>query len=74
MLKDFIISKELSNYKENILASLSIIANYYDPEKLKKNLFEGFCIPKSRGSLIKYKKTSKNFLFLMKVTILILCH
>ena len=59
IIKSFIISKELSNYKENILASLSIITNYYDPEKLKKNLFKGFRIPKSRGSLIKYKKGSK---------------
>ncbi len=62
--KSFIISKELSNYKENILASLSIIANYFDVEKLKKNLFDGFCIPKSRGSLIKYKKGSKKLIIL----------
>ena len=60
IIKNFQISKELSNYKENILASLSIIANYFDVKKLKKNLFQGFCIPKSRGSLIKYKKGSKN--------------
>ena len=64
IIKNFIISKELSNYKENILASLSIIANYYDPEILKKNLFKGFCIPKSRGSLIKYKKGSKKLIVL----------
>ncbi len=64
IVKSFIISKELSNYKENILASLSIISNYFDVEKLKKNLFQGFCIPKSRGSLIKYKKGSKKLFIL----------
>ena len=62
IVKSFIISKELSNYKENILACLSIIANYFDVEKLSKDLFRGFCIPKSRGSLIKYKKGSKQLI------------
>ena len=38
---------------------MSVIANYFDVEKLKKNLFQGFCIPKSRGSLIKYRKGTK---------------
>ena len=40
IVKSFEISKELLNHKENILASLSIITNYYDPEKLKKNLLD----------------------------------
>ena len=62
--KTFKISKELSNYKENILASLSIICNYFDVKELKKNLFQGFCIPKSRGSLIKYKKGLKKLTIL----------
>ena len=52
------ISKELSNYKENVLATLSVVANYFDVEKLKK-LVSRFCIPKSRGSLIKYRKGTK---------------
>ena len=64
IVKSFIISKELSYYKENILASLSIIANYFDVEKLKKNLFQGFRIPESRGSLIEYKKGSKKLTIL----------
>ena len=59
IIKKFIISKELSNYKENILASLSIISNSFNFEKLKKNLFVGFRIPKSRGSFIDYTKGSK---------------
>ncbi len=59
IIKNFMISKELSNYKENVLATLSVVANYFDVEKLKKNLFQGFCIPKSRGSLIKYRKGTK---------------
>ena len=64
IIKSFIISKELSNYKENILATLSIIANYFDIETLSKNLFRGFCIPKSRGSLVKYKKGKKKLTIL----------
>ena len=58
-IKAFLISKDLFDYKENILASLSIITNYFDPKALKKNLFSHFKIPKSRGSLIKYNKGLK---------------
>ena len=57
--KSFIVSKSLYNYKENILAVLSIILNYFDTNELNKNLFLGFTIPKSRGSIINYKKGSK---------------
>ena len=57
--KSFIVSKSLYNYKENILAVLSIISNYFDTNELNKNLFLGFTIPKSRGSIINYKKGSK---------------
>ena len=64
IIKNFIISKELSNYKENILASLSIISSYFNIKKLKKNLFTGFSIPKSRGSLFSYKNGSKNLVIL----------
>ena len=59
VIKFFIIPSELSNYKENILACLSIIVNYFDVEKLKRNLFLDFIIPKSRGSFINHKKNSK---------------
>ncbi len=58
-IKSFFISKKLLNYKENILASLSIIINYFDIEKLDKNLFLDFNIPEGRGSVINYKKRSK---------------
>ena len=64
VIKKFIISKELSNYKENILASLSVISNFFNFEKLKKNLFVGFCVPRSRGSLINYTKGSKKLIIL----------
>tara|TARA_B100000029_G_scaffold494711_1_gene558816 strand:- start:998 stop:3820 length:2823 start_codon:yes stop_codon:yes gene_type:complete len=58
-IKSFLISKDLLNYKENILACLSIIINYFNIEKLSKNLFLDFNIPKSRGSIINYKKGLK---------------
>ena len=57
--KSFLLSKNLSHYKENILASLSILNNYIDIKKISKKLFLGFNIPKSRGSIINYKKGSK---------------
>ena len=47
--------KELANYKQNILATISIIINYFKIEKLNKNLFLNFNIPKSRGSKINYR-------------------
>ena len=59
ILKTFLIPNNLSSYKDNILASLSIIVNYFDIAKLKKDLFLGFNIPKSRGSIFNYKKGSK---------------
>ena len=63
-IKSFLVPSELSNYKENILACLSIIVNYFDVEKLNKNLFLGFCIPKSRGSSISYKKNSRKLIII----------
>ena len=59
VVKTFLIPNELSSYKENILASLSIIVNYFDFEKLKKDLFLGFRIPQSRGSLMRFSKGGK---------------
>ena len=59
LIKNFLISKDLINYKENILASLSIIINYFDIEKLNKKLFLNFHSPKSRGSIINHKKGLK---------------
>ena len=58
-VKSFLISKDLLNYKENILATLSIITNYFEANKLNKNLFLNFNIPQSRGSVIKYSKKLK---------------
>ena len=58
-IKSFLIPKELANYKQNILATISIIINYFNIEKLNKNLFLNFNIPKSRGSKINYRKGSK---------------
>ena len=45
-IKKFLIPKQLSDYKENILACLSVVANYFELDKLKENLFLGFRIPK----------------------------
>ena len=63
-MKSFIIPKELSSYKENILSSLSIIINFFEIKKLKKNLFLGFCVPNSRGSLINFRTKSKKLVII----------
>ena len=57
--KKFLISKQLINYKENILASICIIANYFDINKLNSKLFEDFKIPISRGTIKEYSKKYK---------------
>ena len=57
--KSFLISKNLSGYIENILASISIIMNYFDVQKLSRNLFLGFDIPSGRGSIIQLKIRQK---------------
>ncbi len=64
ILKTFIIPEELSSYKENILSSLSIIINFFEIKKLKKNLFLGFCVPNSRGSLINFRTKSKKLVII----------
>ena len=57
--KSFLIPNDLSNYTENIIATISILINYFDIEKINKNIFLGFNIPKGRGSIINIYKGSK---------------
>ncbi len=64
IIKTFLIPNELSSYKENILASLSIIINFFETKKLSKDLFLGFCVPKSRGSIINYKRKSRKIVII----------
>ena len=49
----------MSNYIYNILATLTIISNYFDVKKLNHHLFFDYKIPQSRGSIINRKKGSK---------------
>ena len=42
IIKTFIIPNQLSSYKENILASLSIIINFFETKKIKKKLIFRF--------------------------------
>ena len=58
-IKSLLIPRELLNDKENILASLGIIINYFSIDRLNKNLFTNFNIPKSRGSIKKYNNGTK---------------
>ena len=59
IIKSFSVSKYLSSYIDNILASISILSVYFDIKKLNHDLFSGFYIPKSRGTLINFKKATK---------------
>ena len=58
-IKSFLIPKQLQSYKQNILACLVIISNFFQVENLNKNLFYKFKIPEGRGSVINYKKKQK---------------
>ncbi len=57
--KPFIINKNLKSYIENILASVSIISQYFDLNKIDKKIFLNFKIPNSRGNLTKVKLKNK---------------
>ena len=43
-----------------MLASIAIISNYYDFEKIEKNIFYDFKIPRSRGDFSKIKIKNKS--------------
>ncbi len=57
--KKFIISKELVNFKHNIVGAVGIIANFFEIEKMRKDLFLDFKIPQGRGSEFHYKNKKK---------------
>ncbi len=58
-IKFFAIPEHLINYKENILSTLSIISSYFNIDELPTSLFLNFEIPKSRGSIVNYKRGKK---------------
>ena len=60
----FVINKNLEIYKDNLLASLAVISNFFDLESLNKNFFNNFNLPEGRGdlSIVKIKKKKFNLI------------
>ena len=56
----FIINKHLKSYIENILASVAVISEYFNFEKIDEKLFFNFKIPNARGNLCKVKLKNKS--------------
>ncbi len=57
--KTFLIKKVLFPYLSNILATIAILTNYINTEKLSKNLFLNFTLPKGRGDISKLKLNNR---------------
>ena len=55
----FNINPNLSNYIENLLAASAAISYYIDLDKLNKNIFLNYNIPKGRGDKFVFKNKSK---------------
>ena len=48
----FIINKYLKSYVENILASVAVISEYFNFNKINEKLFFNFKIPNARGEFM----------------------
>ena len=57
--KAFLIKENILPFLENLMASVAIISNYFDLGKIKKNIFNDFKIPRSRGNFSKIKFKNK---------------
>ena len=56
----FYISSNFENYIKNFLAALTVIKIYKNINKLNKNIFYDYQIPKGRGDISKIKINKKN--------------
>ncbi len=55
----FYVSKDLNNYKYNLVAAIAVISNLIKIENLNKNIFNNFKQPLGRGNLKKIKIAKK---------------
>ena len=60
----FLINKNLKIYKDNLLACLAVISNYFDLESLNEKFFYNYNPPEGRGdqNFIKIKKKKINLI------------
>ena len=60
----FLINKNLEIYKDNLLACLAVISNYFDLESLNEKFFYNYNLPEGRGdqNFIKIKKKKINLI------------
>ena len=55
----FKINEDLYNYKLNLAASVAVISNFFNIDKLSKDIFKDFAQPSGRGNLKKIKLKKK---------------
>ena len=62
--KKFLIDRNLEIYRDNVMASLAVISNYFDLENLNVKFFNDYITPEGRGdqSVIKIKKKKINLI------------
>ena len=63
IIKSFLIKKNLYPYLTNILASVALISEFYDLNKIDEKLFYNFKIPSSRGDKAKVRLNNKVIYF-----------
>ena len=60
--KDFIVNQNLKPYLTNILATIAVLSKFFDLNKIDRNIFLNFKIPKARGDTVKIKFKKKSIL------------
>ena len=60
--KDFIINQNLKPYLTNILATIAVLSKFFDLNKIDRNIFLNFKIPKARGDIVKISFKKKSIL------------
>ena len=60
--KTFVINKDLEPYLINILASITVLSQFFDLKQISQNIFSNFKIPNARGNLFKINFDKKSIL------------
>ena len=60
--KNFIINQDLEPYLINILASITVLSQFFDLNHINQNIFSNFKIPNARGNLFKINSNKKSII------------
>ncbi len=60
--KIFVINKDLEPYLINILASITVLSQFFDLKQISQSIFSNFKIPNARGNLFKINFDKKSIL------------